>query len=67
MTKMTNELGFLSPAGEEACKPFKAELTKILATQTNPIYARSLGCMLAKMVGDEVSETMRRLQCASIS
>jgi hypothetical protein len=62
MTKLCDERGFLNSEGEEACKNFKAELTKILATQTNPIHTRTLGCMLAKMVGDEVSETVSRLR-----
>lgn len=67
MTVLCTETGFLNPAGEVLCRELKAEIKNILSTQDDPIRARTLGCMLMKLVGDEVSETMRRLQCKSTS
>ena len=64
MTQLTNERGFLIPEAELLCATFRAEVKSILATPTDEIHLRTLGCALKAMVSDEISAAMLKVRSA---
>lgn len=62
MTVLTSNLGFLTPEGQLVCQKLKDEAAAILATQTEEIHLRTLGCAMKALLADEVSNAIRKLK-----
>lgn len=59
---LTNNQGFLTNEGKAACEVLNVEVAKILATTTNEIHLRSLGCALMAQVANQVSDAMVKVR-----
>lgn len=62
MIRLTDDRGFLNDEGNAACQTLNAEIAKVLATATNEIHLRSLGCAIMNQVGNQVADAMMKMR-----
>ena len=62
MTILTTSTGFLNPEGIIATQAMREQVKHVLATQTEEIHLRTLGCALKALVSEELSTALMNVR-----